>query len=120
MILNIFDSIHTKEGQYPENRIYSIMIIGVLCYVLLIILIKNLIYYLKISENYYWILLLVVLLDIIMFIKKNGCELESILKNILKKITKKTIKTEEVKEDTPPIITPLVRETDEEYTSIIV
>jgi hypothetical protein len=71
MILNIFDLCFSNEGQYPENRLYCILVSSIIFYVTLFIFIKNMIYYGYFNDLFYWCLLILLMIDLTMFINKN-------------------------------------------------
>ncbi len=71
MLFNLFNYFFSREGQYPDNRVYSILVSGFLCYGIIAVVLKNLIYFYDISENFYWMMLIVLLIDITMFFKSN-------------------------------------------------
>ncbi len=71
MLFNLFNYFFSREGQYPDNRVYSILVSGIVCYGIIAVVIKNLIYFYNISENFYWGMVFILGIDIMMFFKSN-------------------------------------------------
>ncbi len=121
MLIKLFDNFISTEGQYPERRIWKVLISSIICYGILFFIIKNLIHYEKITENVYWVLLIIFCMDILISINNNKEYIEQKIKefsnsfNQYKKLNN-TQKNQEIKDES--IKKDLLE--DEEYTSIIV
>lgn len=136
MLFVIFDNCLSEEGQYPDNRVYRVLIGGVVCYLILIIIIKNIIYYEKMSENVYWLLLIVIILDLTFFINSNRNFIDNKIKHCVSKfnfLTKKKKNNNINSTNNPDLEKGLMEEDlnktngiidskkeEEEYTSVIV
>jgi hypothetical protein len=124
MLINLFDNFISKDEKYPERKIWKVLISSIISYGALFVIIKNLIYYEKITENVYWILLIIFCVDILISINNNKEYIEQKIKFFSNSLIqyKKTINTpkknQEIKNDT--IKKKLLEDEDEEYTTIIV
>jgi hypothetical protein len=119
MLINFFDYFLPSEGQYPERRIWKVIISSLICYGILFIIIKNLIYYEKITENIYWFLLFVFLTDIFISLNRHKEYIETKLKHLfLKKKYNSEKKIKEIIEEPIQLDKKLLDE--EEYTTSII
>jgi hypothetical protein len=126
MIFNFFDSFFSLQGQFPDNRLFSILIYGSFSYLFLIIFIKNLIFYFNISEVFFWILLLFIFLDSFLFFFHNKNIIIPIFYNFFPYFSfsnashNPTHNPSITSIPTPDSIKPLVSDSIDDITTIIV
>jgi hypothetical protein len=122
MIFNFFDNCLSIEGQYLDNRIYSIIIGGIICYLALLVIVKNIIYYKHISENIYWLLMILIFFDLTIFMNNNREFIEKKIKEFNEYILKINDKKSFIKKEAIEIKTELKQTLidDEEYTTSVI
>lgn len=54
-----------------KDNFYMSLFIGILCYLVLLIFIKNIIFYYHTTEHLYWLLLIFIMIDFTFFINHN-------------------------------------------------